>query len=106
MPQTQIGSLPDLKAVLGALRDGKLGAAVMSLSDLVLERRRDPQLQAGPFLGSARSAAWAVRKADVQLARALSDYVESLRRTPSWSRMAVTYFGRDALTLLGRAKTE
>lgn len=106
VPQPQISSLPDLKNVLGALHDRKLGAAVMSLADLVLERHRDPQLQAGPFLGPLRSAAWAVRKADVQLRRALSDHVESLRRTPSWSRMALTYFGRDALNLLGRAKTE
>jgi hypothetical protein len=32
--------------------------------------------------------------------------VDNLRRTPSWGRLAVTYFGDDALNLLGRARKE
>lgn len=102
----RIDSLPDMGALLEALRGGKVTAMVVSLSDFVLERRKGLDLRAGPFLGSTQSAAWAVRKSDSQLLRALNDHIASLRRTPSWSRMATEYFGRDALSLLGRAKTE
>jgi ABC-type amino acid transport substrate-binding protein len=106
VPAERIESLPDMGALLGALRSGKVTAIVVSLSDFVLQRRKSPELRAGPFLGATQSAAWAVRKGDGQLLLALNDHIESLRRTPSWSRMATAYFGRDALSLLGRAKTE
>jgi hypothetical protein len=76
----------------------------MSLSDFVLHRRTDPDLHAGPFLGEPRNAAWALRKEDRELLAALNEYVENLKRTPTWGRMAVTYFGEDALALLGRAQ--
>lgn len=105
-PADRIESLPDMPALLAALYSGKVTGIVVSLSDFVLERRRTPELRAGPFLGDRRKAAWAVRRGDSQLLRALNAHIESLRRTPSWTRMAETYFGRDALTLLGRAKTE
>jgi ABC-type amino acid transport substrate-binding protein len=106
VPAERIESFPDLGAQLAALRSDQVTAVVLSLSDFVLERRRVPDLQAGPFLGEVRSAAWAVRRGDTQLLRALNEHIQNLRRTPSWSRMAETYFGRDALSLLGRAKTE
>ncbi len=78
----------------------------MSLSDFVLLRRHEPVLQAGPFLGQLRSAAWALRKEDDALLRSLNEYLANLRRTPTWGRLAVTYFGDDALSLLGRAQKE
>jgi ABC-type amino acid transport substrate-binding protein len=106
VPASQIESYPDMKALLDALGSGKVTAGVMSLSDYVLLRGREPELQAGPFLGDVRSAAWAVRKSDRVLLRALDEYVQNLRRTPSWGRLAVTYFGDDALLLLGRAQKE
>jgi ABC-type amino acid transport substrate-binding protein len=104
IPGSRIDSFPDMEGLLQALRDRKNAAVVMSLSDFALLRRRQPDLRAGPFLGTPGSAAWAVRKADVQLLRALDGYVENMRRTASWGRLAVTYFGNDALTLLGRAR--
>jgi polar amino acid transport system substrate-binding protein len=105
-PAASIESFPDMPAQLAALRGGKVTGIVVSLSDFVLERRRTPELTAGPFLGDARRAAWAVRRADTQLLGALNTHLENLRRSPSWMRMAETYFGQDALSLLGRAKTE
>jgi ABC-type amino acid transport substrate-binding protein len=106
VPAERLESLQNMDALLQALRSGRVTAIVVSLSDFVLERRKGLDLRAGPFLGSTRSAAWAVRKGDGRLLRALNDHIEGLRRTPSWSRMATAYFGRDALSLLGRAKTE
>jgi polar amino acid transport system substrate-binding protein len=101
-----IESLPDMAAQLAALHSGKVAGIVVSLSDFVLERRRTPELKAGLFLGDVRSAAWALRRGDTQLLGALNDHIGSLRRSPSWTRMAERYFGQDALSLLGRAKTE
>jgi membrane-bound lytic murein transglycosylase MltF len=93
-----------MPALMAAVRARKVSAAVMSLSDYLLQRRAEPELRAGAFLGEARSAAWAVRKDAPQLLAALDEYVENLKRTPSWGRMAVGYFGDDALALLGRAR--
>jgi ABC-type amino acid transport substrate-binding protein len=106
VPPSRIASFADMKALLEALRTGKVGASVMSLSDFVLIRGREPDLVPGPFLGEIKTAAWAVRKDDGSLRKALDEYVENLRRTPSWGRLAVTYFGDDALSLLGRARKE
>lgn len=102
----RLETLPDMGSLIEALRGGKVTAIVCSLSDFVLERRKGLELRAGPFLGATQSAAWAVRKGEGQLLKALNDHIEGLRRSPSWSRMATDYFGRDALSLLGRAKTE
>jgi len=104
IPGSRIDSFADMEGLLKALGAKRNAAAVMSLSDFALLRRRRPELRAGPFLGAPRSAAWAVRKADVELLETLNEYVENMRRTASWGRLAVTYFGDDALTLLGRAR--
>jgi len=48
------------------------------------------------------SSAWAVRKTDPRLRRALDAYLVALRRSPNWSRLLVTYFGEDAPAVLGR----
>jgi ABC-type amino acid transport substrate-binding protein len=105
VPAAGIDGFPDLPALLAALKAGKVPTVIMSLSDFVLLRRTDRELRAGPFLGPPRSAAWAVRKGDRALLAALNEYLGNLRRTPSWGRMAVDYFGDDALALLGRAQT-
>jgi len=93
-------------ALLLGITGGSAHAADLAeiKSAFALLHRREPALRAGPFLGAPRSAAWAVRKADVALLEALNEYVENMRRSASWGRLAVTYFGEDALTLLGRAK--
>jgi membrane-bound lytic murein transglycosylase F len=106
VPASHIDSFPDMKTMLDALRGGKVGSSVMSLSDFVLLRGRETDLVPGPFLGEVKTAAWAVRKEDGALLEAIDEYVENLRRTPSWGRLAVTYFGDDALSLLGRARKE
>ena len=105
VPEARIETLPDLPAALEALRQGKISATVMSLFDFTLMARRNPDLQAGLLLGLPGSAAWGVRKSSPKLRQALSDYVESLRKTASWSRLVLQYFGPDALTALGRART-
>jgi ABC-type amino acid transport substrate-binding protein len=104
VPPLSIDAFADTPALLAALKSRRVPVIVLSLSDYVLLRRVDRELRAGPFLGVPRSAAWALRREDLDLRRALNDYIENLRHTPSWGRMAVGYFGDDALALLGRAQ--
>ena len=103
VPASKLQDLPDIKAILEALRTRKITAAVMPLADLTLALRHDPDLQAGMFLGPAGSAAWGVRKADPELRRALDEHLDNSRKTGSWSRLVVKYYGVDALKVLDRA---
>jgi ABC-type amino acid transport substrate-binding protein len=92
----------DVPAAVEALRAGRATATVTDVLDFLLQRRRDRDLQAGMTLGEVLSSAWAVRKTDIQLRRALDAYLSALRSSPNWSRLLVKYFGEDAPAVLGR----
>jgi ABC-type amino acid transport substrate-binding protein len=93
----------DLGSLLGALRTGQVTATVMSVSDMTLAMKRDPRLQAGLFLGEPGHAAWGLRKEDRQLRAALDEYLQYMRRSASWNRLVVKYFGEQALLVLGKS---
>jgi ABC-type amino acid transport substrate-binding protein len=103
VPAGQAKSYADLAACLEALRSGAITATVTDIADFLLARRKDPDLQDGVTLGGALSGAWAVRKTDPELKRQLDDYLQNLKRTASWGRLVVQYFGEDALRMLGRS---
>jgi polar amino acid transport system substrate-binding protein len=103
IPSASLMLFPERYSALDALRDGKISATVMSLSDYTLATRKYPQLQAGLALGPPSSAAFAVRKSDPKLLAALNQYLSDFRQGPSWSRLVVKYFGPKALAVLGRA---
>jgi ABC-type amino acid transport substrate-binding protein len=94
------GTLPE------ALREGRITAAVLGVENVMSEQRRDPSLQLGMFLGPPGSLAYGVRKEDAQLLTALNEYIDNLRRTPTWNRLVVSYFGERALDILKRARGE
>jgi membrane-bound lytic murein transglycosylase F len=94
------GGLPD------GLRRGKIAAAVIGLESAVLAHRDDPELQLGVFVGPRQSLAFGVRKEDRELTAALDAYISNLRKTPTWSRLVVKYFGSSALDVLKRAELE
>jgi ABC-type amino acid transport substrate-binding protein len=106
VPASRLVDLADMKAILEALRARKITAAVAPLADLTLALRTDPALQAGMFVGPPGRAAWALRKSDPGLKRALDEHIEASRRTGSWSRLVVKYYGEAALKVLDRAKGE
>jgi ABC-type amino acid transport substrate-binding protein len=106
VPASRTESFADLAGTVDALRAGKVTATLMSISNFVLVARRDPALQAGTFFGAPGHTAWGIRKEDTQLHRALDDYLDNVRKTPSWSRLVVEYFGERALEVLGRAKKQ
>jgi len=47
-----------------------------------------------------------VRKGDSALLAALDAYVDNVRRSASWNRLVVKYFGDSAPEALRRARTE
>jgi len=83
---------------------GRITAAVSGVERALLELRRDPQLQLGMFLGPPRSLAYAVAKEDKELLKALNDFVENTRRSGTWTRLIVKYFGEAAVELLKTAR--
>jgi ABC-type amino acid transport substrate-binding protein len=94
------GTLPN------ALRSGRVGAVVLGVENAISARRADPALQRGLFLGAPTSLAYGVRKGDAALHKALDEYIENLRRTPTWSRLVVKYFGEMAPEVLKKARME
>ena len=89
-----------------ALQTGVATAVVLGVENAITAQRDDPAMQLGLFLGPPRSLAYAVRKEDGALLAALNEYVENLRRTPTWSRLVVKYFGDAAPEILRKARQE
>lgn len=89
-----------------ALRSGRITAAVWGVESAIAAQREDPALQLGAFVGAPASLAYAVRKGDRALLAALNEYVDNLRKTPSWSRLVVKYFGGAAPEVLRKARRE
>lgn len=87
-----------------ALRKGRITATVSGVEDAFLYQRDDPAIQIGMFVGPAGSLAFAVRKDSPRLKAALDEYVANVRRTPTWSRLVLKYFGAQAPELLRKAR--
>jgi len=90
--------------VADVLRTGKAQAGVLGLEVAMLARQRDPELQLGLFLGQPGSLAYGLRKGDAELKAALDGYLLNLRRSPTWGRLVVKYFGGSALEILKAAR--
>ena len=90
--------------VPAALREGRATAAVDGLESALVAARHDPDLQIGLFVGNAQSLAYGVRKSSPKLLAALNEYLGNLRRTPTWNRLVVKYFGAAAPDILRRAR--
>jgi ABC-type amino acid transport substrate-binding protein len=94
------GTLPD------ALRSGKVQAVVLGVENAMAEQQKDPALQLGAFVGPPSSLAYGVRKGDAALLAALNDYISNMRRSPTWNRLVVKYFGQTAVDVLRKARSE
>jgi ABC-type amino acid transport substrate-binding protein len=88
-----------------ALRTGRVTAAVWGAESAIASQKEDPALELGMFLGPASSLAWGVRKEDTQLLQRLDEYVDNTRRSATWSRLVVKYFGDAAPEILRKART-
>lgn len=94
------GTLPD------ALREGRVSAVVLGVENAITAQRADPDIQLGMFVGAPSSLAYGLRKEDTALLAALNEYVTNLRRTPTWNRLVVKYFGASAPEVLRKARGE
>lgn len=81
-------------------------AAVEEVATAILRLRERPDLQIGMFLGAPGATAWGLRKSDRVLASNVNEYIANTRRTPTWSRLVVEYFGESATDILRRARGE
>jgi membrane-bound lytic murein transglycosylase F len=87
-----------------ALKSGQVTAVVDGIEDALRLQQADPMLQIGTFVGPPSSLAFAVRKGDTALLQALDMYVDNTRKSPTWSRLVVKYFGASAIDVLKRAR--
>jgi ABC-type amino acid transport substrate-binding protein len=94
------GGLPD------ALVSGRVKAVVLGIESAITAHRDDPKIELGLFLGPPGSLAFGARKPDSALVEALDAYIENLRKTATWSRLAVKYFGESAPDILKKARAE
>ena len=88
-----------------ALKSGRATATVWGVESAIASQREDPELQLGMFIGPPGSLAYGVKKGDAALLAALNRYIEGLRRTPTWSRLVVKYFGDSAPEILRKARS-
>jgi ABC-type amino acid transport substrate-binding protein len=103
-PENVDDSFPSPADVVQGLRAGRVSAVVMASTVAILEQRKDPQLQLGVFVGPSLGQAWAVRKDQPELREALDRYVQNVRRSATWSRLVVKYFGDRALEALKKSR--
>ena len=87
-------------SLLEGLRAGKVSACVLGVERALPARQRDPELQVGMYIGSKVSLGFAMRKEDAVLRDALDDYIRNVRRTSSWNRLVLSYFGDTASDIL------
>ena len=88
----------------GALVAGKVSAVVLGIESAIAAQRHDPEIELGVFVGPPRSLAYGVRKQDAALLQALDEYVDNVRRSTTWSRLVVEYFGSSAPEILRKAR--
>jgi ABC-type amino acid transport substrate-binding protein len=92
-------------ALSEALRAGRVTAVVNGVEGALKDVEEDGTLQIGMFVGPPESLAFGVRKEDRRLLASLNDYITNLRKTPTWNRLVVKYFGPAAVEILRRART-
>lgn len=104
VPASSLRLYDSRAALLTGLKSKQVGAAILPVSELAIAEREFPGLQAGAVVGPPGRVAWAVRKEDASLLRALDEHITNTRRGPTWGRLIVKYFGDQALAVLGRAR--
>jgi ABC-type amino acid transport substrate-binding protein len=100
IPHTQLDDSFAPGSLLTALKSGKVTACVLGVETAIPARAQDPELQLGMYLGAKLSVAFALRKDEPQLLAALDEYVANLRRTATWNRLVLKYFGDSTIEIL------
>jgi ABC-type amino acid transport substrate-binding protein len=106
VPAGNLKVLSDTASTTDLMRSGAITATIQGVEFALAPQTEEPDLQLGLFLGAPQSIALGVRKEDQALRSALNDYIANLRRTPTWNRLVVKYFGDRAIEVLRRARGE
>lgn len=104
VPPENIDDSYTLTAGAPLLKGGRVTALVAGLEVALMGDLEGGNLQLGTFLGPQESLAIGLRKQDRQLKAALDEYITNLKRTPTWNRLIVKYFGERTLDLLRRLR--
>jgi membrane-bound lytic murein transglycosylase MltF len=106
VPSEHVDDSIPMQDLPSALESGRITAAVFEVHVAMPAATRDPELQLGAFVGEPGSLAWAVRKEDTALLASLDEYLNAVRRTPTWHRLVLSHFGSDAAKVLKRSRGE
>jgi membrane-bound lytic murein transglycosylase F len=106
IPKSKVDDTLPATGFADALRSGRVVAVVDGVEDALLLQKADPSLQLGMFLGPPGSMAFGVRKDAPALRDALSQYIGNVRKTATWGRLVVKYFGTSAADVLKKARGE
>ena len=104
VPAASIDDTIELGGFPAALKAGRITAAVDGIEAALTAKAVDPDLHMGIFLGKPEALAYGVAKADAKLFAALNDYLVNTRKTQTWSRLVVKYFGAAAPEILKKAR--
>lgn len=106
VPANNLKIVGDTSAIAELMRSGAITATVQGVEFALAPQQDDPTVQLGMFLGPPQSIAMGVRKEDQQLLAALNDYIGNVRKTATWNRLVIQYFGSRAIDVLRRARGE
>jgi membrane-bound lytic murein transglycosylase F len=104
VPAANIDSSIPPGGLAAALRAGQVSAAVDGIESALLAARSDPTIQVGMFVGPPESLAYGVRKTSPKLLASVNSYLGNVRKTATWSRLVVKYFGESAPEILKGAR--
>jgi ABC-type amino acid transport substrate-binding protein len=104
VPATSLDDTIDLGGFPAALKAGRITAAVDGVEAALTAKIATPDLEMGVFIGKPEALAYGVRKEDPRLLVALNEYINNLRKTQTWSRLVVKYFGTAAPEILKKAR--
>lgn len=106
VPPKNLKILSSFTSLTELMRSGGITATVQGVEIALAPTTEDADVQLGMFLGPPQSIALGVRKEDKQLLAALNDYIGNIRKTPTWNRLVIKYFGERAIDVLRRARGE
>jgi ABC-type amino acid transport substrate-binding protein len=106
VPAGNLKVVGDTSAIADLMRAGTITATIQGVEFALAPQAEDPTVQLGMFLGPPQSIAMGVRKEDKLLLAALDDYIGNVRKTATWNRLVIKYFGSRAIDVLRRARGE
>ena len=104
VPSSRVDDSLPTGSYADALKAGRVKAVVWGVESAVALQREDPEIELGLFMGAPNRLAYGVSKDAPELLDALNAYIENTRKTLTWNRLVVKYFGESAPEILRLAR--